>query len=283
MTLAVVAVTTAALAIVTTRVLHRSLAIERAASELQRRGALESCQRVILPMAEQILAAREKRLGTPVSEAATTLRIGDADLTIVVADEQAKFEVNTALTERGEDSCAAAVEDLLDHASANQKWAFRLTPISTDDPSLRRLVGFGQVFPDATPEQICAPGQDDLAPVALVTLWGSGAVNIARAPASVLRARLDGLCSAINIDRLASAREQNPKLKADEALRILQISERQRKTAARALTDHSECHSVRLSNHGESGSSFGLAVMDEVSDPRSPKSKPREIVSVYKW
>src|SRR5438132_9549097 len=68
-----------------------------ACDELQRRWGVISCRQAILPNAEHLLAYREAQFHQPTPSLGTSVRLGRFSFALVIADEQAKANVNTVI------------------------------------------------------------------------------------------------------------------------------------------------------------------------------------------
>lgn len=254
MTVLLLAVAAVALASVGRSSARQAVLALKAEQNLQRRWAVRSCARFLLPKTESALDHAQggrSRLETtvgfigggkpprqPAAAVERRIQLGDLDITLTFADEQAKLNVNAVFKRRGKDAAGEAVRTLTRSAAAN----VRLRPLTIDHRKLNDLPSQWPAF--ASYDQVFA----DIAPPALsdvdITCWGDGQVNFHRAPAQVLMVALMPDLTSNQAARLAALREENPSISLDEALDDLQLSERQRRGVLRKLTDTSDCHSL---------------------------------------
>src|SRR5687768_11408596 len=79
--------------------LRRAAAAREAAEELQRRWGATSCRLAVMPAIESVLVDQERKLRRPVAAHRARLRLGRQTFDLVLADEQAKANVNVLLDE----------------------------------------------------------------------------------------------------------------------------------------------------------------------------------------
>src|SRR5437868_13748710 len=91
-------VLSATLLVAVSRAAPRSALAARSAEEaLQRRWGAVTCRNAVLPYADQMLTALEQERRRPTAKFETSIRLGNMTFDLVVADEQAKANVNTML------------------------------------------------------------------------------------------------------------------------------------------------------------------------------------------
>jgi hypothetical protein len=175
--------------------LRHAASAREAAEDLQRRWGVTSCRLAVLPAAEAVLLEQERRVRRPVAVHRATVRLGEQTFELVLADEQAKANVNVLLDEAD----AARVEQRLRTALAGSGAGHlvRLRPVAaavigarlpagaTTSPATRPIVpqlvtGYGQVYDDAWPAKLMGPAGE------LVTFWGDGLLNLRRASPAAL-------------------------------------------------------------------------------------------------
>ena len=156
--------------------LRHAVAAREAVDALQRRIGVRSCQSVVLPHAGDILIRQEQWRKAPVAVVRRSVNLGEQRFDLVVADEQAKANVN-ALIERSPDGAASRLRELLEPTGVARAVRLRQAPLGS----------FGDVF-DGVPVETLAGGRGGRpAALDLVTCWGNGSINAGRAPESVLR------------------------------------------------------------------------------------------------
>src|SRR5688500_4301510 len=249
--------------------LRRAAAAREAAEDLQRRWGVTSCRLAVMPAVESVLVDQERKLRRPVAVHRTSLTLGGQRFDLVLADEQAKANLNVLLDE----SDVPRVETRLREVTRLRKalavggvgHLLRLRPdpsavppqrTSTTSPATRpivpqRVTGFGQIFDGAAPEALAGPSE-------LVTCWGSGLLNVRRAsPAAI---RLATPLSGIEIAGLLRAREAPP---AGGLVKSTGIKPR----PGLHLTESSSCHSLWIVARTGRREWRHFTVLDESSEP----------------
>lgn len=285
LTLVVLGVVLAALGIAAMRYQRHARAIERSLDELQQGAAAQSCERILLPMAEAIISTHETRERRGVSFVLLKGVLGNCQMTVAVADEQAKLNLNAVFIDRGEQYCATTVAEMLDqNAIASCKVTLRALPIDSSVKGERPFSGFGQVFSPNLPPMREQIGLDH--PFDVLTLWGDGAVNVRRATSTVLRARLAGHYSKLQIDRLLDERSRNPLLSVKDAMSALKVADHNSPRRSGLLTDTSDCHSIHIMSRGTKRCAHRLVVsesqMRDANRSTSPSARVQSIV-VFEW
>lgn len=197
---------------------RRALEARLEQAELQRRWGTASCRQAVLPYASEILARAEAERNRPVPVLRASVELSGRRYDLIVADEQAKANVN-ALLERGDKRGAEArIREAMSGSGLGNALNLRPEPLppragavagATSQPAgnvdpPRWISGFGQVFDDVGPERLL--GRDGNAPVERLTCWGSGAVNLMRVSDASLRLAASPLMSNLEIGRLIDAR-----------------------------------------------------------------------------
>jgi hypothetical protein len=156
--------------------LRHAVAAREAVDGLQRRVGVRSCQSVALPHAGDILIRQEQQRKAPVAVLRTSVALGGQRFDVIVADEQAKANVN-ALIERSPDGAASRLRELLEPTGVASAIRLRQPPVSS----------FGGMFDRVSIENLANGRGGRPAALDFVTCWGTGAINARRAPESVLR------------------------------------------------------------------------------------------------
>jgi len=284
--------------------LRRAADARVATDDLQRRWGAASIRKAVLPRADQILTLAHRAAPARPNPARVdlTLRLGRFSYDLVVSDEQAKANLNAILEEadasRGESRLRSA---LAGSGLANQV-RFRPTigplflpptdsgaptpPPPSADPEMAvpnpplfkratapHVSGLGQVFDGVEPGRLIQPtaGQR-LAPVDLFTLWGTGAVNARRAPATALNLAAGKALSQADVSRLIAARDamaraggsMGGKSPAQEFKAQLAdaVASGAKAKANFALIEYSQCHSLWVVTRGQSRTWYDLTVID---------------------
>lgn len=257
---------------------------------LQRKWAIISTQKAVLPHAEQMLAQAEAADETPINRLDRSLHLGDLAMAVSICDEQAKANINQLL-ERADDQIIA---DRLraEWSGTGMSNSVRLRPLVEVPPEPPRLGppqvirSFGQIFDAITPDQL----SDHRGAGGQITCFGSGAINLLRADEPALHLMLSPSLTRIEIRRLleerdkrrrglsSSAAETSPAPSSSDAAQSLfdaiKLSSRVR--GQLAVTDHSTCHSVWIVVKDRQRVWYNWFVLDE-SMPRQP------LRSEFRW
>ena len=255
----------------------RAAEARREAEDLQRKWAWLSARDAMLPRAEALLAGVEARTRRVTAEHAETVAIGGLVVEIRLADEQAKANVNWLIDRGGRAAAESRLRSVL--AGTGLVNQVRLTPaldpparpapraqpptaglFELPAPVVRRWVsGWGQVLDGYDPEMIAGRAAGRPAAGELLTCWGSGHINIRRAPESALRLALGQSFTAAEVSRLVGVRDTLLQPGGAERLRAANTPEALRRLPVRRLlaaagvdarpnlppmTEVSGCHSV---------------------------------------
>ena len=199
--------------LVSAGVARRSLLIAleavKGTDDLQARWARISLQQSVLLQANGILAAEMSR--RPAEERARShfadveIRLAGRDYFLRIADEEAKANLNTIFHTQGESTVTRTVRELAGESAA---LPVTLRPFAVGDAAERLPVfdSWGQVF------QLAAGSDSTDIPAKLMqattnmTCWGSGRLNVVRAPENVATLILRPLDQTGLMDRLDQAR-----------------------------------------------------------------------------
>ncbi len=249
-----------------------------AQDELQRRWGTASCREAVLPYAEGLLRAEEGRSRRPVPSLRRRVTLGGQAFDLVIADEQAKANVNVLLVEFGREGAEDAIRryanaiapmNALRLRPARQPMVIGERPVNSASQDARRveqwMTGYGQVFDGVSPASLLKWESRQVmpaGPAAALSCWGDGAINVRRAPEPLLSMVIGARLSAIDIGRLVAARDASfePPLLAtgsggdrrptvgSELARLRPLIAAARLKAgspgAAALVDGSSCHSL---------------------------------------
>ena len=189
---------------------HHALAAQLEQNELQRRWGTISCRDATLPYAEQILVGTEQQEMRAVPEVRSTVQLGQDHFTLVIADEQAKANVNLVIDQAGEQAAEDRIRQALSGGGLVND--FRLRPAILFDnsiapatqPAVAELIkGPGQMFNSVSPDQLINARPGITAPMQMLTCWGNGSLNILRVNRdAMLRCALGHSLSELEISRL---------------------------------------------------------------------------------
>jgi hypothetical protein len=241
-----------------------------AADDLQRRWGATSCRLAVMPAIESVLLDQERKIHRPVAVHRAQLTLGQQTFDLVLADEQAKANLNVLLDEGDRASAETRIRETMTGTGVGHLIRLRPDPtivssvrprtagggnsattVSATQPLLpRRVTGFGQIFDDAPPAQLIGASQ-------WITCWGNGLVNVRRAtePGLKLATPLTG----VEIAALLRLREG-----ATPAglLRSANIKPR----PGLHLTESSTCHSLWIVARSSRREWHYFSVLDETHE-----------------
>ena len=225
------------------RGLKAAAAASDAAEGLQARWGRASCQATLLPQAEELLGATERRLRRPVSSAWVSVRLGHERFDLLLSDEQAKLNLGALYARSGPQEAEVALSAAA--ARAGTYWKDLHPPVILLRPSetMPPFESFGQVFDAIEAKLLCgSPTQPGLGNE--VTLWGDGRLNFRRSSVKALDQIVSPVAGSGAAPKLLEALKRNPKLQFSDALDLLQLTREQRDALAGRLCDASGCHSL---------------------------------------
>ena len=237
--------------------------------QLQWEWGAVSARDLLIPRANMILARAGAENDSPVIRTRRTLRLGEMDFHVVLADEQAMVSVNLLAKRYGNARFASRLGLLRD--SARKALPVQLTPSPADPSSISAYPqvysSFDQVWNYQHPRQLISP--DGTSSRGLVTCWSSGKVNFTSAPQCVLDEVLAGILTHSQTAALVDFRNKEPDCTLDEALAQAQLSDEEIVKARSVLTDTSTCHSLWVMGIGRTRSWYRFHVRrigDEAND-----------------
>jgi hypothetical protein len=249
MTLALLVIAALSQAGLARRSLQAALAANEAQSELQRHWAAASCRDFLLPQAEAIFirleetgANRRPRWPTP-GEASVALTLGDFNVRLALADEDAKTNLNALYAKKPASVHLALVE------TAKSGLTPELRPDMSQEAKLRKrqFATWGQVFPIAS--VLSRPdGWERLGEATgSLTCWGEGKPNIRRASdqtiETVATAALGGAAARKFLEARRNASED---LLLADLLETLDLRRADQLKLRGVLSDRSSCYSLSM-------------------------------------
>jgi hypothetical protein len=253
----------------------------QSANELQRRWGVLSCMHTILPQANELLEMAAAKLPSQAqvwplpAKVSTEFDLGESHFSVLVADEDAKANLNAIGRNDadGPHAVAAVVEEL---AAGSDGLAVHVEAAGGDSNRRTEIFrGWGQVFEPAEtgcPGDYAAKLRDT---TRAITCWGSGRLNVVRASDESLRL----VCrNQISPDLLAKllARRHDPGLTGlDSLLDELALRTTDRLTLRRLLTDRSSRYSVWIFVRSPQRSWATLALADG--------SSPQAARDLFTW
>jgi len=306
MVLALLVISTTLLVAVSRVAGRGALAARFAQEDLQRRWGVASSRKAILPYIEQILTALEQERHRPASNYTLTVKLGSQTFELILADEQAKANVN-AILEASDQTRAETrlrqslsgtglnnriklrptvgpVIEMIDHPEATTKPTPATAPSNASNishPQTLTVGAWGQVFDGVAPAQLIRPSPGSRrAPLDILTCWGNGAVNVRRTTDSAMTLAAGSSVNGVLIGQLIDARDalfsnraqdiflgQSP---ADK-LKDLMTKAAGASLAAKGnfgLVEGSKCHSLWIITRTGRRDGYDLFVSDETKDSR---------------
>jgi hypothetical protein len=302
MTLALLVLSATMLVTLSRAALRHAGAARSARDDLQRRWGALSCRRAVLAHAETILATAEAARKKPVPALVAAVRLGDLQFELIVADEQAKANVNAILANADVPRAQTRIRQALagfglandvkirptyGRVSAPLLDSARADAPPGNDLSLT-VGGWGQVFDDVAPPRLVRrPAGGKFAPAEILTCWGGGAVNARRAPDAALALAAGRSLTQVEINRLIDTRDAlfqprpltlppseaspgQPRSPAERFGALLQstASESLKNKGNLALVEMSSCHSLWIITRSSHREWYDLAVLDRTNPQR---------------
>lgn len=297
LTLLLVMVAAMALVAVARQSATKALAARDAADALSRRWAVTSCRATLLPRVEPLMQEADTVEMTRDDETSRDLlppprranrwvscELAGVRYELVMTDEQAKYNVQTIAAYYGKQDVRQTLRDFAESnviGDDNQAMLVRLTPMVGRDVAGRLVIagpnseeseevyaGFGQVFPGASPSDLLGT-PDQPGPVAWVTLWGDGVLNINRAPTRVMDLVLEPILSDEGIDELIDEIERDPAATVRSLIdRLDRVDADRRVIAQNMVTQHSACFGLWVVAHGPTRSWYAFSVIDTTEPSR---------------
>jgi len=224
------------------RSLDQSVAAAKKADELQRRWGEISLRHTVLNRAEILLRTAELVEGVKHPTLQTTVKLGDRTFLLVLSDEQAKLNVNTAFRYGKE---GAVRQALFDGAAL---WPVRLRPdprASVNNPYPPAFASWGHVYdfapfanmPEKNYLQLTQLGER-------LTCWGNGQLNMIRADVDTIRTVGELVAPPQSVSALLELQQENHDWSFERLMREVDVPDRDRRSFRRVLIDRSRCHSL---------------------------------------
>jgi hypothetical protein len=248
LTLGIIALAAMALAGFARQSLTMALDARLAHEEAQRRWGEASCRRILLDRAEELLARQvtldqkgQPQLPAP-SYLAATFKLGGLEFNVLLADENAKVNLNVILDRKPEQ-----LQQLTQTLCANPNLhtpQLALRPSAPRDGAKPRFESWGQVY-DFTSSSDSLTAIGGICEATLdATCWGDGKINATRANDLALRAVAGLVLNAQESGELLKARRQWKGSSTEDLLRQLDLRASKLNQLRRLLGDQSSCHSL---------------------------------------
>jgi type II secretory pathway component PulK len=287
-TLALLALAAVVLAGLTRRSAARAVEAVDAQEQLQRKWALASCRKMMRENAEKLLVQAEKQQRAPVASMWLRGTLGEVQLQIRIADEQAKVNVNTIYDEMGKARTATLVHDVLrgsgsarillrpdpryarsKNAASPKGAANHASTLPTTAPAGWPAFGcWSQVFDSDDPAELV--GRSLNSPTDQLTCWGNGELNLTRASPAAVRAMLGRFLSPGQIQTLLEDRSRKSGGTIDQWSAGMKLAADKGNALLEVVTDQSHCHSVMI--HARSGAR-DWCELEVVESPKKSKAQ----------
>jgi hypothetical protein len=283
--------------------LRQALAAEEAQRSLQARWAAISCEKTLLPLAEAVLAAKEKRTRVPAVSCSSTVNLGGIDIQLLFADEQAKINAQSLMRRLGKSDAEISLRLLLSGTGlagkirlrpgtfnspttlpttaptagasrgsellANQRSTPKpLTPAPAIEVALGSL---GTVFDAVRPQDLIDSRYGLASGADRITCWGDGRINWRRASESTLRLALCPPLDLNQVSKLLSLRSSSSDSSQSASLAgvlgSLDLTGIQQGTATDRLADGSSCHSIWIIEPQGERKVYRIYVQDQSVQP----------------
>lgn len=240
-----------------------------AEESLQERWGRFSLQRTILAGANNILEdIRESKRSSGSSERVRhlTLRfaLGNLDFELLLADEDAKLNLNTVYYMRSESAVEQSVRKLF--VSANQL-PLRLRPFQETGESSGAPVfdSWGQVFElDRRPDAAALLQEMTRE----ISCWGTGLLNVTYASDESLNTACATLVRGSTIDRLKVCRATGHYRKLGALLDAAVVTDSERRQLGELLTVRSQCYSLWIISRHHGSSKYSLHIAELANGQR---------------
>ena len=289
LTLALLVLAASLLVTICRAALVRVAQSHEAAHSLQQRWAAITCRTAILPYAEQILTGVEERQRRPAAVYRATVVLGGDRYDLVLADEQAKANVNALLDQSDGPQTESRIRRALSGSGLGARVRIRTMVLPeaarsaatrpTTQPLALAVSGFGQIFDAVPPADLLTGKFGTPSAATLLTCWGTGQYNIRRISPEALTLAVPDL-SGVDVSRLIASRNASFQPRgmglAAGAGPLAQILSGAGLGPAGAkvpapFTVSSTCHSLWIVARGPAGARYYLDVLDE-TDAEHPRN-----------
>lgn len=240
-----------------------ALEANTAQDQLQRRWLAFSLQQSLQDRLGQLLDQAEIGAGTPHRSIQYLLSLPTAEVRLVIGDEEAKANANTLYRHLDWQQFAQAVSSL----SGNPNLQPRLSEatLGASQPGRARFESLGQLFESFCPSTIF-PQSGQALPLEDITCWGGGRLNFHRCSRAALDQVARGILDQHQQAQLLSLRSDVPGISLPEALRQLQLTDRQKAGAEDILSDRSGAFSLWIVMRQNDRTWYRLAIVSSGGD-----------------
>lgn len=217
---------------------------------LQRRWTIISAESVVLSQAPGLFDASQRTLvesGADIDSFPGSLSagfmLGGELFELLLADEDAKLNLNTYYRRREKQRTAATIREI---AGLESSLNVHLRPyrVSRNNPELPAFDSWGQVFSWDDSKVEGDAGQRLALATEQLTCWGSGRLNIRRATDESIEELCRLVVTGSAIQRLLEARRETPNLSLRAMLPQLELRVTELRALEQLLADESTCYSL---------------------------------------
>ena len=273
MVLVLLALAATALAGVCRTSMRNELAVQDEVDDLQRRWGVLSCREAVLPQAELLLRRAELAANRPVRSIPMTVSLGGQTFAMVVADEQAKIDVNTVYASQGRPAVERVVRNAAERLGGGGRLSAALRADLRPGPASIAFGSFGQLFTSDDPARIERVSDD-------LSCWGDGKLMLQRASATALEAVCEPIIGVAGMRRIEAIQSVDPTASVAVVLSDPQIAQTGQTTQLNdVLTDVSHCHSLWIMQTDRAApgrASYHFAISEESEDASAK-------ISCFSW
>ncbi len=279
MSLVLIVLAGVALAGVARRSVSEALDAQSAAEALKRRWAVISITAALQGRAEQLLQAAERgRMPIergeyekpPVPELRRRFELAGVSVELIIADEQAKANVNDLYEAHDLAGTLPLVRKLIDDADLPDgrriNPMLRKTAIAVDAQRsvLSQFGSYGQVFDTPDPADLIGPAPGE-GLASRLTCWADGGLNIRRASPEAIEAVCRRPLGQIATRALINAIHDDPYRPLVETLKAVALSvDMDEDQAAGLLIDRSACHALWVVTRTPRRAWYDLAIVTNI-------------------
>jgi len=276
MTLMLLAIAAVALAAVGRSSMGLAVSAVKSRQDLQRHWGSYSSRHAVLELAPILLDEAEQNTGEPVVSLQTEIQLSGQSYFITVSDEQAKINVNAMLRQHGRDVTMTFVHrQFTDSMGAGEVYLpteqgpSQVQDIGEAVEADRRIVSLNHLVPDFDPDRFDVA---DGYPVDMLTCWGDGRINFARASNELVKEITRPVLNAIQLGRLREALASSEDMSLAEGLAGIELAEDDVQAVAERLTLDSHCYSawITLDNGKRRWQELSVLELEPADDGELP-------------
>lgn len=226
---------------------QKALQASKAQRELQMRWGTISCKEVVLSAAEAVLRKSTEGDAAVLVERPSrylSLTFGGLTYHLLLSDEQAKMNVNTALRYRGVQGITESLSSLQQDMPVHLPQRVDNKEPGQKDAGPTSYTFFDDLLVYDHPAQLVSPIEPSQRISSKITFWTDGRINFRRVSPQVLQEAMKGLIEDSLLGELLQIRESLPDCTLGEALSQIELKPSQRSQLLRYITDQSDCYSL---------------------------------------